>query len=329
MPSAASHLSQQSDSCLGKTKNMKDERKPTDLFLAISHAAVRRQQEGIQQRKEQQGLDHEREEEHVLKPQRVQEEEEAEAEAEAKVKMLITEMFEEELKAWRKQRDKDSARDRLSRAEVDEKVLRMVEEVHRLVGMDKRRMEDGTEEPHEVWRCRMVDLRYQIYQVWNENEGRILMGLPKYVEGYPVREGIDPPKFMPGKMQKMSGLGVCLQCEVKALACSMSVQARGSGKELKSKGCKRCEAEGDRCIIECELELVEEGQGEAKEKKQTSHIWDWWNGSPEREPDTDPVAEAVEMWERRRRGAKLELVGGCMLWVEARGFAPRRSDKDD
>ncbi|KAL7788321.1 hypothetical protein V8C37DRAFT_411732 [Trichoderma ceciliae] len=320
---------------------MTDERKPTDLFLAISHAAMRRQQEGMQQREEQQDLNREWEEEHVLKPQKIREDEEK---AKEKTKQLVTEMFKEELKVWREQRDKEARWNHLSRAEVDEEVLRMVEEVHRMVGLGKRRMEDGTEEPHKKWRGRMVDLRTQIYRVWNENQGRIGMGLPRYVEGYPVREGIEPPKFLPGRRQEMSGLGVCLQCEVKGLGCSRSVLSRGvSGRELKGKGCKRCEDAGNRCIVEWEAEDIEEGDGDGegegekdKNMKKKSYIWDWVDGSsgsergpesgpePEPEPESDSVAEAVEMWERRRRGAKLELVGGRMQWVEIRGFAPRR-----
>ncbi|UKZ82301.1 hypothetical protein TrVFT333_010087 [Trichoderma virens FT-333] len=70
---------------------------------------------------------------------------------------------------------------------------------------------------------------------------------------------------------------------------------------------------------ECELELVEEGQEEGQDQerkdkeKKVGHIWDWWDGAPDREPDTDSVAEAVEMWERRRRGARLEPVGGVAV----------------
>jgi hypothetical protein len=311
---------------------MKEDPQSADLFLVISRAAAQRQRESIEQREKQQRLDRKWKEEHVLKPQRAREEE---AEAEEKTRKLIAELFEQELTGWREKRFKAEARNYLSRAEVDAEVQRLVEAVVQGVGMDKRRMEDGTEESHDVWRERMVDLRKQIYRVWNDNDERIRMGLPQYVEGYPVREGICPPKFTAGERQKMSGLGGCLQCEVKRLACSMSVQARGSGKGLKNRGCKRCEADGDRCIIQCELELVEEGQeqgqdeeGKEKEKKM-GHIWDWWDGAPDREPDTDSVAEAIEMWERRRRGARLEPVGGVLQWIEVRSFAPPRGDKQE
>jgi hypothetical protein len=296
-----------------------------NLLLAVSHAAEQRQQEGKQHREEQQEMEHKWEEEHVLRPQR---ELDQKQEEEEKVEKLIAEMFEEELEAWRMSRDKKEQVDRLSRAEVDEKVLRMVEEVHRVTGLGKRRMEDGTEESHKEWRERMVDLRGQIYEIWNENCTRIRMGLPRYVEGNPVREGIDPPKFVSEKRQMMSGLGACLQCEVKEMGCSRCVATgRKSGKLLKSKGCTRCEREGYRCIVAWEVdddeeEEEEEGKG-GEGRAKTKYVWDWAD-----ESDTEPVAEALEMWERRRRGTKLELMGGSMQWVEVGGFAPRGGEKN-
>ncbi|KAL7948305.1 hypothetical protein V8C42DRAFT_247051 [Trichoderma barbatum] len=321
--------SQQSDLCIGNTETMDDNRQPTDLFLEISLAAMRRQRQGTEQRAKQKRLDRAWKEEHVLKPHRARAKEE---EAEAKAKKLMAEMFEKELKDWGEQRYKASARNFLSRAEVDAEVHRLVDEVLQGDGMERRRLEDGTEELYDDWKERMLELRKQIYQVWNYNGERIRTGLPQYVEGCPVREGIRPPIFMAGKRQKMSGLGGCLQCEVKGLICSMSVQARDSEEEVESKGCKRCEADGERCLISCELENVEEGQGKGKtgaKKKTAGYTWDWWDGAPEREPDRDSAAEAIEMWERRRRGARLELVGGVMQWVDVGGFAPPRDDKEE
>ncbi|KAH6605110.1 hypothetical protein Trco_006817 [Trichoderma cornu-damae] len=311
---------------------MTDEHKSAHLFLAISHAALQRQQKAIQKREEQQDLGREWEEELMLKPQKAQKEEE---EAEAKMKELKAEALKEELKIRREECDKRARRDRLSRAEVDEEVLGMVEEVHRAAGLGKRRMEDGTEEPYEQWRGRMANLRRQIYQAWNENQGRINMGLPRYVEGYPVREWIKPPKFLPWRMQEMSGLTACLQCQVKGLACSRSVlSGRVSDRDLKSKWCKRCEAEGERCIVEWEVNDIEETERSEKEcdmkKTKKEYMWDWVDRSSKPEPgpgpgpDTESVAEAVEMWERRRRGAKLELVGDRLQWVEMGDFAPRK-----
>ncbi|KAL6821083.1 hypothetical protein J3E69DRAFT_47572 [Trichoderma sp. SZMC 28015] len=323
-PVASNHPSQPSNSYLKKAEKIKDDYQRVDLLLAISHAAVKRQQESIQQREKQKSLDRKWKEEHVLKPQM---EQKAEEKAEEKAKELVTELFEKELTEWREQRDKTSARNYLSRAEVDEQVHRLVEAVIQGIGMEKRRMEDGTEEPHEIWRSRMIALRKQITAVWNDNDRRILMGVPRYVEGYPVRERIRPPIFLALRRQKMSGLRGCLQCEVKGLMCSMSVQGRVAGEELGNRGCKRCEADGERCIVDCEL--IEEEEVEGKWKEKVSHIWDWWDGAPEREEDMDSAEEAVEMWERRRRGARLELVGGVMHWVEVRGFAPQGGDNSD
>ncbi|KAL7784241.1 hypothetical protein V8C43DRAFT_168301 [Trichoderma afarasin] len=323
-PLASDHPSQPSNSHLKKAEKIGDDHQTANLLLAISHAAVQRQRESIQQREKQKILDRKWKEEHVLKPQM---ERKAEEEAEEKAKELVTELFEKELTEWREQRDKTSARNYLSRAEVDEQVHRLVEAVIQGVGMEKRRMEDGTEEPHEIWRSRMIALRKQITAVWNDNDRRILTGVPRYVEGYPVRERIRPPIFLALRRQKMSGLRGCLQCEVKGLVCSMSVQGRVAGEELGNRGCKRCEVDGDRCIVDCEL--IEEVEEEGKWKEKVSHIWDWWDGAPEREKDMDSAAEAVEIWERRRRGARLELVGGLMQWVEVRGFAPQAGDKSD
>ncbi|KKP03636.1 hypothetical protein THAR02_04266 [Trichoderma harzianum] len=267
-PLAFDHPSRPSNSCPKKAERIKDDHQPADLLLAISYAAVQRQRESIQQREKQNVLNRKWNEEHVLKPRM---EQKAEKQAEEKAKELVTQLFEKELTEWREQRDKASARNYLSRAEVDEQVHRLVEAVIQGVGMEKRRMEDGTEEPHEIWRSRMIALRKQITTLWNDNDRRILMGVPR--------------------------------------------------------GCKRCETDGDRCIVDCEL--VEEVEVEGKWKEKVSHIWDWWDGAPDREEDTDSAEEAVEMWERRRRGAKLELVGGVMHWVEVRGFAPRWVDKSD
>ncbi|KAL6797038.1 hypothetical protein J3E68DRAFT_322800 [Trichoderma sp. SZMC 28012] len=323
-PLASDHPSQPSNSYLKKAEKIKDDHQTTDLLLAISHAAVQRQRESIQQREKQKSLYQKWKEEYVLKPQM---EQKRKLKAEEKAKELVTELFEKELTEWREQRDKASARNYLSRAEVDEQVHRLVEAVIQGVGMEKRRMEDGTEEPHEIWRSRMIALRKQITTVWNDNDRRILMGVPRYVEGYPVRERIRPPIFLSLRRQKMSGLRGCLQCEVKGLMCSMSVQGRVAGEELGNRGCKRCEADGERCIVDCEL--IEEEEVEGKWKEKVSHIWDWWDGAPERDLDEDSAEEAVEMWERRRRGARLELIGGVMQWVEVRGFAPQGGDKSD
>ncbi|QYT04295.1 hypothetical protein H0G86_011213 [Trichoderma simmonsii] len=323
-PLASDHPSQPSNSYLKKAEKLKDSPQPADLLLAISHAAVQRQRESIQQREKQKSLDRKWKEEHVLKPQM---EQKAEKKAETKAKELVAKQFEQELAQWREQRDKSSARNYLSRAEVDEQVHRLVEAVIQGVGMEKRRMEDGTEEPHEIWRSRMIALRQQINNVWNDNDRRILMGVPRYVEGYPVRSRIRPPIFLALRRQKMSGLRGCLQCEVKGLMCSMSVQGRVLGGEVMDRGCRRCEGDGDRCIVDCEL--IEEVEEEGEWKEKVSHVWDWWDGAPEREEDTDSAEEAVKMWERRRRGARLELVGGVMQWVEVRGFAPPGGDKSD
>ncbi|KAH0495402.1 hypothetical protein TgHK011_008959 [Trichoderma gracile] len=181
--------------------------------------------------------------------------------------------------------------------------------------------------------------RDTILALWNANQTRIRSSLPRYNEGFPIRDRIRPPVLRPRRRQKPSGLGDCLQCLAKGLPCSMSVQTKGTGEAVLRGGCRRCVAEGERCIIEHEVvEDVHDGDdddekgvkkekggyGDGKEREEEeSGLWDWWDGVPDREQDVDSAAEAIEMWERRRKGMTLELMGSCMLWVESRGFAPR------
>ncbi|KAL6901727.1 hypothetical protein GGI43DRAFT_366053 [Trichoderma evansii] len=291
-------------------------REKANLLLAVSHVAAQRQQESKRQQEEQQELEYKRQAQ-VLQAQNEGKEKGKE---EAEVKELKAKTFKEELEAWRYMRDKKARLNYFSRAEVDDEVIRIVEEVDHEFGLGKCRMEDGTEEPHEEWRARMLALRERIYRLWNDNEDRIRSALPRYVEGSAVRDAIVPPKFVGEKRQKISGLGACFQCHMQGMECSRGViTGRESGKSLKSQGCDRCERKGYRCIVEYEIDSDEEegGKGEKITGKQKNYIWDWVDESS----DTEPVAETLEMWERRRRGDKLEVIGSSMQWVEAGGFA--------
>ncbi|KAH8121991.1 hypothetical protein FP744_10003224 [Trichoderma asperellum] len=286
-------------------------REKASLLLAVSHAAAQRQQESNRQRDAQQERENRRQEQSL----KAQSEQKEKGKEEAEAKELKAKSFKEELEAWRCVRDKKARRNYFSRAEVDEEVLRMVEQVDCEFGLGKRRMEDGTEEPHEEWRERMLVLRERIYRLWNDNEERIRGALPRYVEGSVVRDAIEPPKFVGERRQKISGLGACFQCHAQGMACSRGViTGRGSGKALKRQGCERCERKGYRCIVEYEME----SDGEEGKQGEKSYEWDWVD---EASDDMEPVAETLEMWKRRRRGDKLEVIGSSMQWVEAGGFA--------
>jgi hypothetical protein len=103
------------------------------------------------------------------------------------------------------------------------------------------------------------------------------------------------------------------------------VTGRGSGKDVKKRGCERCERKGYRCIVEYEMDSDdEEGEKEKRQqgdnkamKKQKTYEWDWVDESF----DMEPVGETLEIWKRRKRGDKLELIGSVMQWVEAGSFA--------
>ncbi|KAL7807375.1 hypothetical protein V8C44DRAFT_367514 [Trichoderma aethiopicum] len=230
----------------------------------------------------------------------------------------ITNLHKKTLEQYHMHRYKASLTNTLSRTHLDDAVL------HLLL------TQPPSEEDH------YKTLSDKILALWNANQARIRASLPRYVEGYPVRDRIQPPRFGPRRRMKPSGLGDCLQCLAKGLPCSMGVRATGEEGDGLRGGCRRCVADGERCIIEHE-EVHEDANddGDAEEDKvrmtgdgkgreeEESGLWDWWDGVPDRDQGVDSAAEAIEMWERRRKGMKLELIGGRMLWVEFRGFAPR------
>ncbi|KAM0464840.1 hypothetical protein ACHAPV_002680, partial [Trichoderma viride] len=147
----------------------------TNLLLAVSHVAALRQQETKRQREEQQEREH-NQQELTLKAEKEAKQEEKEN---TKFQKLEAQAAKERVEAWKRIHDAKARRNYFSRAQVDEEVMRMVEQVDRDLGLAKRRMEDGTEEPHEEWRARMLVLREAIYRLWNENEERIRGALPR------------------------------------------------------------------------------------------------------------------------------------------------------
>lgn len=288
----------------------------TNLLLAVSHVAALRQQETKRQREEQQEREH-NQQELTLKGEKEAKQEEKEN---TKFQKLKAQAAKERVEAWKRIHDAKARRNYFSRAQVDEEVMRMVEQVDRDLGLAKRRMEDGTEEPHEEWRARMLVLREAIYRLWNENEERIRGALPRYVEGVAVRDGIEPPKFLGERRMRISGLGACFQCLMEEMVCSRGVvTGRGSGAE--KKGCERCERKGYKCIVEYGVDSDDEEEGKMgdnkKEKKEKMYEWGWVDETS----DMEPVGETLEMWKRRKRGDRLEVIGSGMQWVEAGGFA--------
>ncbi|KAL7918934.1 hypothetical protein ACQKWADRAFT_316070 [Trichoderma austrokoningii] len=287
------------------------------LLLAVSHVAARRQQEAKHQREE---LGHEHEQQELtLKAEEVRKAEEEEEEEEAKYQELAAAAARERVQAWKHTHDEKARHNYFSRAQVDDEVLRMVTQVDNEIGLSKRRMDNGTEEPHEEWRARMISLRQRIYALWNENEERIRGGLPRYVEGVAVREGIVPPTFLGDKRRMVSGLGACLQCVVLGLACSREVVTGWrSGRALKSRGCGRCERKGYRCVVEYVVDDGSDDEGVQQQQKTKEYEWGWVD---EDVSDVEALRETLEMWKRQKRGDRLEVVGGSMQWVEAGGFA--------
>ncbi|KAL6860894.1 hypothetical protein J3F83DRAFT_306501 [Trichoderma novae-zelandiae] len=304
---------------------MPRDHKPTALLLAISNAATRRRQQAVARKEAQEVLSQARREEGVLGPARLRA---ARGEAEAQAKQDTARLHRERLRGWHVGRCEASLRDRLSRAEVDDRVLLLVTSL-----VDELRT--SSEPPLSDQRLgeRLSAFNEKVVSLWNANQARIRTALPRYVEGYPVRERIQPPKFGAQMKQKPSGLGDCLQCLARGLSCSLCVRAREEGEEdgegVVRGECRRCVADGHRCIVEHEVEEHADGEkgqtgvGKDKEEREESGLWDWWDGVPDREQHVDSAAEAIEMWEGRRRGTTLELVGGRMLWVESGGFAPR------
>jgi hypothetical protein len=283
----------------------------TNLLLVVSHVAALRQQETKCQREEQQEREH-NQQELILKAEKEAKQEEKENTWFAK---LEAQAAKERVETWKRIHDAKARRNYFSRAQVDEEVMRMVEQVDCDLGLTKRRMEDGTEEPHEEWRARMLVLRDKIYRLWNDNEERIRGALPRYVEGVAVRDGIEPPKFLGERRMRISGLGACFQCEMEEMVCSRGV-VTGRGGEKGEKGCERCERKGYRCIVEYGVDSDDE-EGKEGEKREKMYEWGWVDEAADRES----VGETMEMWKRRKRGDRLEVIGSGMQWIEAGGFA--------
>ncbi|KAL7900863.1 hypothetical protein HDV63DRAFT_402259 [Trichoderma sp. SZMC 28014] len=215
----------------------------TNLLLVVSHVAALRQQETKRQLEEQQEREH-NQQELILQSEEAAKEEEKET---IKFQELEAQSAKERVEAWKRIHDAKARRNYFSRAQVDEEVMRMVRQVDCDLGLAKRRMEDGTEEPHEEWRERMLVLREAIYRLWNENEERIRGALPRDDE--------------------------------------------------------------------------EEEKGDKVKEK----VYEW--GWLDEDSDMEPVGEMLEMWKRRKRGDRLEVIGSGMQWVEAGCFALPRCDK--
>ncbi|EGR45976.1 uncharacterized protein TRIREDRAFT_110403 [Trichoderma reesei QM6a] len=292
-----------------------------DVEEILCSRAYRKEEEDVFKPVQLCDIVHEEEEE-----EKEEEEEEAEIETQAKKAQL----HKKSLWEWHMKRYKSSLKNQLSRAQVDDAVLRLID--HYLLRCTSNTPPTSSSSENDP----LSTLGNKIDSLWSANETRIRASLPRYFEGYPVRDRIQPPLFHPQRSQKPSGLGDCLQCLAKGLPCSMSVQATGSGEGVLRGGCRRCVAEGERCIIEHDEVLEEEEDGErdvkekvGKKREEKSGLWDWWDGVPDRDRDVDSVAEAIELWERRRKGIRLELIGSRMLWVESRGFAPRGINQDE
>lgn len=290
----------------------------TNLLLVVSHVAALRQQETKRQLEEQQEREH-NQQELILQSEEAAKEEEKET---IKFQELEAQSAKERVEAWKRIHDAKARRNYFSRAQVDEEVMRMVRQVDCDLGLAKRRMEDGTEEPHEEWRERMLVLREAIYRLWNENEERIRGALPRYVEGVAVRDGIEPPKFLGERRMRVSRLGACFQCLMEGMACSRGwAKWRGEGEE--KKGCVRCVRKGYKCIVEYEVDSDDEEEEKGDKVKEKVYEWGWLD----EDSDMEPVGEMLEMWKRRKRGDRLEVIGSGMQWVEAGCFALPRCDK--
>ncbi|TFB01940.1 hypothetical protein CCMA1212_006027 [Trichoderma ghanense] len=344
-------------------RNDKSKTTTSSLLLAISNASTtrrRRRQQSRSLQQETQSLPsqayHERED--ILKCVQLRkivgqrgevvdddDDDDDGDEEDVQAKTKIAQLHKRKLEEWHINRYKSSLKNQLSRAQVDDAVLRLAD--HLLFpSLHETQTHHPSSKPppsssssssakdeDEDEDNALSTLSQKIVSLWNANQTRIRSALPRYFEGYPVRERIQPPLFLPRRSQKPSGLGDCLQCLAKGLPCSMSVLARGRWGGSLGGGCRRCVAEGERCIIEHDVVEEEEEDVDDEEEGRTgreeSGLWDWWDGVPDRDQDVDSAAEAIEMWERRRKGMKLELMGGRMLWVESRGFAPRGVMKDE
>ncbi|KAL7823462.1 hypothetical protein V8C26DRAFT_435549 [Trichoderma gracile] len=328
-----------------------DDIKSTSALLrAISNASAARHRRSLSffPQREEEGLslccEAYRKKEDVFKAaqlrdmqENLEEEEEEEAEIEAKAK--IARLHKKSLEEWHMKRYKLSLKNQLSRAQVDDAVLRLIDDYylhhhhhhhhhHHFPCTSTLPPPSSTSSDKDP----LSILGDTILALWNANQTRIRSALPRYHEGFPIRERIRPPVLRPRRRQKPSGLGDCLQCLAKGLPCSMSVQTKGTGEAVLRGGCRRCVAEGERCIIEHEVvEDVHDGDDDdddekgVKKKKggygdgkgregEESGLWDWWDGVPDREQDVDSAAEVVEMWERRRKGMRLEVMGSSVSW---------------
>lgn len=98
-----------------------------------------------------------------------------------------------------RQRERRRGRNRLSRAEVDERVWAAVDDeaarTRQLGGSGA--LGRGAGEAVGAWGARVRRLEARVRRLWIDNEERIVGAEPRYVEGLPAREALRPPVFLP------------------------------------------------------------------------------------------------------------------------------------
>lgn len=175
---------------------------------------------------------------------------EAEAAAQMTNAALARRQTQHHEEAAARQRKRAARRNGLSRDEVDERVWAAVDDeaarTKRLGGAGG--LGQGAGETGAAWRARVRALDTKVRRLWINNEERIVDAERRYVEGLPAREALRPPVFRPrGAGPRASGLGACLQCAVKKMACSRTTTAAGTGADH---ACRRCERNGEEaCLV--------------------------------------------------------------------------------
>ncbi|KFA47353.1 hypothetical protein S40293_11028 [Stachybotrys chartarum IBT 40293] len=189
-------------------------------------------------------------------------------------------------------------RNRLTRAQVDEQVDRLLVAMRQGKGLGKR-----ADETYDEWNYRLFELQDKVIALWNENTESIQGREPRYLEGYPARENVSPPIFLPHFAQKSSELEPCIPCQIKKMKCSRTVVLHNSD----TGACRRCVRGDEACVQE------------------TNGVYCIMLPPGHRQPNVDEAderaSEYVQMLLDQKKGVRMDIMGQRMGVIEPGNWA--------
>jgi hypothetical protein len=189
-------------------------------------------------------------------------------------------------------------RNRLTRAQVDDQVDRLLVEMRQGKGLGKR-----ADETYDGWNYRLFELQDKVIALWNENTESIQDRELRYLEGYPARENVSPPIFLPHFAQESSELGPCMPCQNKKMKCSRTVVLHNSN----TGACRRCVRGDEAC--------VQENNGVYCIMLPPGHKQPEGDGADER------TSEYVQILLDQQKGVRMDIMGQRIGVIEPGNWA--------